>query len=362
MRHCRSFVRSVLLCLPAVFTATACGSPADSSNFKGPPPVSVELATVEQRPLRDVVQFVGQLEAEESIPLRSEIDGSIDSVEFQEGDQVARGSLLFRLRDDEQRARLREAEAALMLARQQYDRAKELIERRTVSQSEFDNASARLLEAEARRDLMRVQLEQTEIRAPFDGILGARLVSPGERISEETDLARLDAVDRLRLLFTVPEIALTAVKVALPLQIRVAPWPDEKFTGVVYFVAPTVNPATRRLLLKAWVPNADHRLRPGMFATIDLEVANKEQALVIPESALAYDAVGPYVWRIDDENSAERVGIELGIRRDAQVEVLSGLAPGDRIVSAGVHKVAPGSRVQVAALSADEPPATAGRP
>jgi membrane fusion protein (multidrug efflux system) len=306
------------------------------------------------------VQFVGQLEAEESVALRSEVDGIIDTVEFQEGDRVAKGALLFRLRDDEQRARLREAEAALVLARQQYQRAKELVARRTMSQSEYDNASARLQEAEARRDLMNVQLEQTEIRAPFDGVLGARLVSPGERVGEDTDLVRIDAVDRLRLLFSVPEIALNAIKVDLPLKLGVAPWPERKFSGAVYFVAPSVDPATRRMLVKAWVPNPDRQMRPGMFATVELEIARKEHALVIPESAVAYDAIGSYAWRIDADDTAERVGVELGIHRDALVEVLSGLAAGDRVVSAGVHKVSAGSRVQVAALNPLPPAAEGG--
>jgi multidrug efflux pump subunit AcrA (membrane-fusion protein) len=95
-----------------------------------------------------------------------------------------------------------------------------------------------------------------------------------------------------------------------------------------------------------------------MFANVHLELAHKENALVIPESALAYDAVGSYVWRIDENDTAARAGVALGIRRDALVEVVSGLGAGDRIVSAGVHKVAPGSRVQVAALHASEPGTT----
>jgi membrane fusion protein (multidrug efflux system) len=353
-RAIRSRLSVPLAWLLAAAAAASCGSPADSAAVKGPPPVSVELVSVEHRPIRDVVQFVGQLEAEESVPLRSEVDGIVASVEFQEGDRVAKGALLFRLRDDEQRARLRAAEASLVLARQQYERAKELVDRRTVSQSEYDNAAARLGEAEARRDLMNVQLRQTEIRAPFDGVLGARLVSPGERVSEETDLVRIDAVDRLRLLFSVPEIALNAITVDLPLELSVAPWPERRFSGTVYFVAPSVDTATRRMLVKAWVPNPDRRLRPGMFANVDLELARKEHALAIPESALAYDAVGPHVWRVDENDAAERVGVELGIRRDALVEILSGLAAGDRIVSAGVHKVSAGSRVQAATLSAKQ--------
>jgi membrane fusion protein (multidrug efflux system) len=353
MQRC---VHRVLFAL--LLIASSCGVPADSSQPQGPPPVAVEIATVKRGPIRDVARFVGQLEAEESVPVRSEVDGIIASVEFAEGDRVGKGSLLFRLKDDEQRARLREAEAQLVLARHEYERAKELVERRTVAQSEYDDALARFKVAEARRDFARVELEQTEIRAPFDGVLGARLVSPGERIDNETDLVRIDAVDRLRLLFSVPETALPVAHVGLPLQISVAPYPKETFSGQVYFVAPSVDPANRRLLLKAWVPNPG-KLRPGLFATIRLEIAHKEDALLIPEAAVAYDAVGPYVWRIGEDDTAQRAGVEIGIRRDAQIEVLSGVAEGDRIVSAGVHKVVAGGRVMVATLQPETPAAAA---
>jgi membrane fusion protein (multidrug efflux system) len=104
------------------------------------------------------------------------------------------------------------------------------------------------------------------IRAPFDGVLGARLVSPGDRVSKNTGLVRIDADKRLRLSFAVPEMAVTAMRVGSPVEIAVTPWPSERFHGEVYFVAPTLDPANRRLLLKAWVPNPDRRLRPGLFA------------------------------------------------------------------------------------------------
>lgn len=326
----------------------ACGSPADSTHPEGPPPVAVEMATVQQSSITDRVQLVGQLEADESVVLKPETQGVVASIEFREGQHVERGALLLRLRDEEQRARLAEAVAALSLAEDEWRRAQSLAKQRTLSPAELDAARSRFDAARARRDLAQVELERTEIRAPFDGVLGARLVSPGDRVDEDTELVRIDALTRLRLAFTVPEVAVPLAKVGLPLDISVAAFPGETFPGEVYFVAPSLDPRNRRLLLKAYVPNESLRLRPGFFAEIDLEIARHDDAIVVPEAAIAYDAQGPFVWRVDEHQFATRVPVELGIRQPGRVEVTSGLAPGDRIVSGGTHKVASGAPVRPA--------------
>jgi membrane fusion protein (multidrug efflux system) len=328
-----------------------CGTPAGSSPQQpsGPPPVAVEVVGVTRQTVADVVDLVGQLEAEESVLLKAETSGVIDGVEFQEGDEVAKGTVLYRLRDAEQRARLHEAEAQLTLAREDHARTKALAAQKTVSPSELDRATANLEAARARRDLAAVELERMTIRAPFDGVLGAREVSPGDRVNRDTVLVRIDAIDRLRLLFTVPEIAVNSMRAGSTVEIAVAPYPDRRFPGEVYFVAPTLDPTNRRLLLKAWVPNPAHMLRPGLFANIRLEVARREDALVVPESAVAYDADGVFVWRVTPAHTAERVPVELGIRQAGAVELLSGVAAGDRVVSAGTHKLAPGAVVREAA-------------
>jgi membrane fusion protein (multidrug efflux system) len=347
--------------LAVLLLAAACDSPARSGTPpSGPPPAAVEIVAVRHEPISDVVDLVGQLDAEESVVLKSETAGIVDSIDFQDGDEVDAGHLLFRLRDGEQRAKLREAEAALTLAEDEFGRAKALAAQKTVSQSELDRATAEAEAARARRDMAQVALDRMSIRAPFDGVLGARLVSPGDRVSKNTGLVRIDAVKRLRLSFSVPEMAVTAMRVGSPVEIAVGPWPGERFHGAVYFVAPTLDPANRRLLLKAWVPNPDRRLRPGLFANIRLEVAHRDAALVVPEAAVAYDAEGPFVWRVGADHTAERVAVELGVRRDGRVEVNGGLAVGDRIVSAGTHKVAPGVPLQEVAPIGAPPPAASG--
>ena len=344
--------RGTILLLP--LAVVACGSPAGAPRSSGgPPPVNVELAPVAQTAISDVVALVGQLEAEESVVLKPETSGVVQAVFFEDGDHVRAGQVLLQLRDGEERARLREAAAQLTLAEDEYGRTKALADKKTVSVAELDRATANVEGARARRDLEQVELDRMTIRAPFDGILGAREVSPGDRVSKTTQLVRIDAVDRLRLAFTVPERAVTAMRVGSPVEVTVAPFPGERFAGQVYFVAPTLDPASRRMLLKAWVANGDHRLRPGLFTNIALEVAKRDDALVIPESALAYDADGTFVWRAGAGDVAERVPVTIGIRQTGRVEVTAGLAAGDRIVSAGTHKVVPG-----AVLRAVPPPST----
>ena len=344
--------------LLVLVSASACRSPGNSApQAAGPPPVNVELAPVVQTAIRDTVDLVGQLEAEESVVLKAETSGVVAIVSFEDGDRVRAGQVLLQLRDGEERARLHEAAAQLTLAEDEYARTKALAEKKTVSAAELDRATANAEAARARRDLAQVELDRMTIRAPFDGSLGAREVSPGDRVSKTTALVRIDAVDRLRLMFTVPELAITAMRAGSPVAISVAAFPGERFAGQVYFIAPTLDAASRRLPLKAWVSNDDHRLRPGMFANIGLEVARRDDALVIPESALAYDADGAFVWRIGAGDTAQRVPVKIGIREAGRVEVTDGLAAGDRIVSAGTHKVAPGAVVHDV-----PPPATTPAP
>ena len=312
------------------------------------------MVTVQPGEIHETIELVGQLEADESVVLRPEAQGVVGTIEFREGEEVQRGELLIRLRDEEQRARLAEAVATLALAEDDHRRAQALARQRTLSPAELDAATSRLNAARARRDLAQIELDRTEIRAPFDGVLGARTVSPGDRVDTDTDLVRIDALSRLRLLFSVPEIGVALAKVGLPVEIAVAAFPERTFAGEVYFVAPSLDPANRRLLLKAFVPNDERLLRPGFFADILLEMPGRSDAIVVPESAIAYDAAGPFVWRVGEDGVAEHVPVRLGIRRQGQVEITRGLAPGDRIVSAGTHKVVTGGKVRPATGSAGE--------
>jgi membrane fusion protein (multidrug efflux system) len=308
------------------------------------PAVRVEAVELVPELLIHQVALTGQLSAEDSVVVKSEIEGVIASVHGEEGQPVAQGDLLFRLRDGRQRARLHEAKAQLALAEDVYRRTQRLSSEDISSQAMRAEASAGREEARAKVELAEAELERTRIVAPFDGVLGSRFVSPGQRMDEEP-MVELAAVDRLQLVFTVPEVSIGLARLGAQVEARVIAFPGERFPGEVFFVSPTLDSATRRLVIKAWVPNPDRRLKPGMFANVDIEIARIEGALMLPEAAMVYDRHGIYVWRVTQDLRAEKVPVEIGLRQAGRVQVLVGLAVGDRVISAGTNKVMAGKRL-----------------
>lgn len=329
--------------------ATGCGGDTgEDRREREREPVSVESMRVESGPLVDVAVFSGQLDAEQSVMMKPEIEGIVESVEFEQGQSVQAGDVLFRLRSREQAAKLREARANRDLAHQRWKRSQQLLSRDASSRDQADVAQAEFEISKARVDLASVELERTKIRAPFDGVVGQRFVDPGARVEEETELVRVDSLDRLQVTFGVSDEGLPYVATGLSVNVWVRPYPGEKFPGEVFFVSPTLDPRNRRIWVKAWIDNADRRLAPGLFANVDLEVRSVDDALVLPESAVAIDQQGPYVWLVDDEGHAVRRPIEIGLRERGIVEVVQGLAPGLEVITAGTHKVSEGKPVRIA--------------
>ena len=215
--------------------------------------------------------------------------------------------------------------------------------------SRRQEASANVDKAKARVALAKLAVERTRIRAPFDGVTGERRVSVGDRVDEKVGMVTVVSVDRLQLLFTVTEQAAGLARTGVPIQIHVGAWPEESFPGEVYFISPSIDSASRRLLLKAWIPNPDGKLKPGMFANVDVVIAERDDALLVPESALIYDRNGTYLWRVDAEDRAEKIPIEIGLRQAGHVEIVKGVVAGDRVVSAGTNKVRAGSQIDAIA-------------
>lgn len=354
----RALLLGIVLPLAAL---CGCRRGAGQGGFSMPPPV-VEVVTVAPETVRDTVTLVGQLDSEHSVELRPEIDGVVESIDFIEGQSVKRGEVLVSLRDAEQRARSREARARAKLAEELFARIQQLSAKEVSARVEFDKASAELEVARAEAELRDVELAKTKVLAPFDGVVGARLVSPGERVRRSTKLVRIDAIDRLQLVFAVPEIGVPFVRKGMPVTITVKPFPEMKFAGEVFFVSPTLDAATRRLMLKAWVPNPDRKLQPGLFANLEVQLAERPNAIVVPDAALLVDQAGSFVWRIGEDRKARRVPVEIGLRKASRVELTSGLAAGDRIVSAGTQKVTEGGLVAISGETAPAPVAEPAKP
>ena len=328
-------------------TATTAGSvAAPGQSAANAAPTTVEATKVAVMAMPQSITAVGSLRSDESITVRPEVAGRISAILFREGQQVGKGMTLVRLDPAINQAEVQQARANLKLAQTKYDRAVELSQRNFISGQAKDEAENNLRVAQAALSLVEARLAKTEIRAPFAGMIGLRVVSVGDYVKEGADIVNLESIDPLKVDFRVPEVYLRQVQEGQTLTVTLDALPGKKFEGKVFAVNPLVDAAGRAVVIRAIVRNTDTSLRPGMFARVNLITRAEKEALVIPEQAIVPQGEEQYVFRIVDGKVA-RVRVEIGQRRDAKVEILKGLAASDVVVTAGQLKLRDGMPVTV---------------
>ena len=322
-------------------------------------PVVVETQAVSVRVLDDDVSAVGSLVSNESVVLRPEVSGRIEAIHFRDGEPVRRGEVLVELDAAVQRAELQQARANLTLAEADFSRTQDLFGRKFVSRSSLDDARAKLEVARAGVALAQARLARMQIRAPFDGVVGIRSVSPGDFVKDGDALINLEDIATLKVDFRLPELYLDRVKPGQSLELASDVLPGETFAARVDAIDPLVDAQGRAVRLRASLPNPDGRLRPGVFARVRLILAERPDVLVVPEAALV-PAPGnvQFVYRVADDK-AQRVNVTTGVRREAVVEIVSGRASGEQVVTAGQLKLRDGAPVKV--LQAPQNTAAAAR-
>lgn len=336
-----------LFILLALVAATAgCGKKQKGPG--GPPPgtamkVRAELTRV--GPVEITLSLVASVSANESIEVKSEMDGIIDEVKFQEGQPVKKGDLLLTLDARKLDAAEAQAEANFRLAQLTQERADLMLKNNTIAQQEYDQATSTYQANKANLDLVRQQRKDARITAPFDGITGARMVSPGQVISRNSAITTLVDVTPVKVEIRVPERFLGQLRIGQNIAFRVPAYPEEVFRGQVYFIDPQVDVATRTVLVKATQPNEDGRLRPGMFGNLDLVLQVREQAVTVPESALLRDGDAAFVYTISPEQQAQMMPVVLGTRLPGRLEITQGLSGGEWVIYEGTQKIGPGSLV-----------------
>jgi membrane fusion protein (multidrug efflux system) len=331
---------------PGADTTASAPAKAAAAPASGPL-TTVEATKVMLQALPQTITTVGSLRSDESITVRPEVAGRISAIAFQEGQRVAKGAMLVRLDPAINQAEVQQARANLKLAQSKYERAVDLSGRNFISGQAKDEAENNLRVAEAAVALADARLAKTEIKAPFNGIIGLRVVSVGDYVKEGADVVNLESIDPLKVDFRVPEIYLTQLQVGQTLTVALDALPGKTFEGRVFAVNPLIDAAGRSVVIRALVRNADTSLRPGMFARVRLITRDEKQALVIPEQAIVPQGDEQYVFRIVDGKVA-RVKVDIGQRRDAKVEILKGLGPDDIVVTAGQLKLREGMAVSVA--------------
>ncbi|MBF0374856.1 MAG: efflux RND transporter periplasmic adaptor subunit, partial [Alphaproteobacteria bacterium] len=244
-------------------------------------------------------------------------------------------------------AEVKEAEAQLALSETNANRAEKLFRQNAGTERSRDEAAAQVRVDRARLDVARAQLAKTRILAPFDGVVGLRKVSVGAYVLPGADIANLENIQTLKVDFRVPEVFLAAVRPGQALQVTADAFPKEAFEGRVYAIDPLIDEAGRAILLRARVDNGAGALRPGLFVRVALVVDEVLDALVVPEEALVPRGRETVVFRVID-GKAQPTPVETGRRRDGVVEIVKGVAAGDKVVTAGHMKLRPGAPVAVA--------------
>jgi membrane fusion protein (multidrug efflux system) len=335
-----------LLALTPLLLLTGC-SPGDGAPEAGAaPPVPVVVAEVAEVEFLTRVEAVGTALANESVRLSAQITETVAQVMFEDGDAVEAGELLLRLRDDQERAELREAEVNLAQQRREYERLRGLIDQNAIPRSQLDEQESRLDAARAQLAAARARLNDRRIVAPFSGVLGLRQVSPGALVEPGDLIATLEDLDVIKLEFSVPETFLGTLRAGQQVRARSVAFPGETFEGEVSGIDARVDPVTRAVAVRALIPNPERRIRPGMLLTVDL-IKDRRRSLAVPESALVPLGRDQFVLIVNAEDGVERLPVVIGRRRAGDVEILDGLTAGMRVITEGTLRVRPGASVRI---------------
>lgn len=308
--------------------------------------VPVEAIKVTVETAQRETLAIGTFRSYESVIIRPEVTGRVAELSFREGEKVTRGQVMVRLDDSVEKATLAQAEARLNLAKSNFNRAQTLVARDVGTVKALDEARAGLLSAEADITLAKARLEKLSIAAPFDGIAGLRKVSIGTYLSPGTDIVNLEQIDPLKIDFRVPENFLPSVKDGATIAVTVDAFPGRSFAGRIYAIDPLIDQAGRSIVVRARIDNPGDILRPGLFARVTLTLAVRDNAIFVPEQSIIPIGDKAFVYRVVDGKIAN-TPVKLGLRRNARVEVLEGLSPGDLVVTAGQLKVQDGRAVTV---------------
>lgn len=315
--------------------------------------VLVQTAAVQTRTFSDAIQALGTAQARESIVITPKVSDTIRALRFESGQRVQRGQVLVELTSVEQQADLAEAVADNAAAQENLRRFQTLFDRGFAPRAQLDAARASADAAQARVDAGRSRMSDRVMRAPFSGVMGLRLASPGQLVAPGDQIGTLDDLSEIKLDFDVPEAQLARVQPGVPIAARTAAFADASFDGRIAQVDSRVSPQTRTMRVRALLPNPGERLRPGMLMTVEIR-SNPRQALAAPEPAVVDDAAGPYVYIAatgDHGLTAQKRLVHIGQRVDGFVEITDGLAEGDQVIVEGVQRVRPDAPVRLGAPS-----------
>ncbi|PXG07063.1 efflux transporter periplasmic adaptor subunit [Brucella abortus] len=329
------------------------------------PAQTVSTVTVEPGVWQPGVEAIGTASALNGVDLTVQLDGVVQKINFKANQDVKQGDILLQMEDSIQRADLAAAEAEAVLAQQNLKRADTLRTRGVGAVSNVDTTASAANAAVALVEKMRATLAQKSVKAPFSGVIGIPKVDIGQYLTPGTVIATLQNIDIMRIDFTVPEQLLATIK--LGQTVKVGSNADTlDFTGKIVGIDPKIDPTTRLVSVRAEVDNPDHKLTPGQFVQVRVELPEESNVIALPQTSIVSSLYGDYVYVVRPEQKqesakaseaakvqegqkqvAQQVFIKLGRRSAGNVEVTSGLKPGDIIITAGQNRLSSGVPVKI---------------
>ena len=320
-----------------------------------PPPDAVTTIAAKQEEWPATLNAIGTVAAVQGVTVSADLPGLVDRIGFDSGRTVKKGDELVHLDTRQEEAQLAGAEAQLQLARLNFERMQGLVDQDAVSRAEYDAAAAAHKQAEARLREIRATIERKTIRAPFSGMLGIRQVNLGQFLTGGTPVVALQSLDPIYVNFGVPQQDAAEMRHGRTVRIAVGELGDVVFAGRVSAVDSVVDEKTRNVQIQATLANPGGRLRPGMFVQTQVLLGPSRPVVALPASAISYAPYGDSVFVVTDMKTPEgrayrgvrQQVVKLGAARGDQVAVLSGVKPGDEVVTSGAFKLRNGAPVQV---------------
>jgi membrane fusion protein (multidrug efflux system) len=311
----------------------------------GPKEVLVTTWSIEPETITRAIATIGTLRPDESVAIKNEVPGKVVDIGFEEGERVERGERLLQIRQDELRAELEIKRREKQLVETQVERQRQVLKQGGISQQEFDVTKNRLDVLEAEMQRIRAEIDKRTVRAPFDGRVGLREISPGAILTQGTMVAELVKTHPIELEFTVPERYARQIERETAVRFRVH-GSDRIHEATIHAIDPRIESGSRVLRVRARTDNSKRELRPGAYAQVRVQLGTIENALTVPSVAVITSGDRRTVW-VSEDGTAQKQTVETGIRTENRVQITEGLEAGDTVVVTGRQNVQPGAKLKV---------------
>ena len=325
---------------------------AKAGFFKSPP-IAVTTTVASQSEWQPTLDTIGTVTAINGVTVSTDLAGIVDKIAFTSGTVVKAGDLLVHLNTDQEQAQLEQAQAQLALAQLTLNRDRDLLAKRTISLQDYDTAEATYRGNQASVDQFKALIARKTLRAPFDGVIGIRQVNLGQYLNTGDAVVSLQSFDPIYVNFTLPQQELSKLAVGQQVDVRLDAYGDAVFPGQINAVNSMVDQATRNVQVQATLQNGEQKLRPGMFAKLSVILPQREQVIALPVSSVHYAPYGDSVFIVGDDKdedgkpikSVKEQFVKLGTARGDLIAVVSGVKPGDEVVTSGVFRLKSGAAI-----------------